>query len=84
MDPLILKILASIAFGLAAMLLVFTAQRLVQTGAEDPQRYGGDSMRRAEMRRRALRNSALWVFALPLNNLLSHLVERMGPESLRA
>jgi len=84
MDPLLLKLLASLAFGVAAALLVLAAQRLVQGDRRDLAGYGGDSMRRAEMRRRALRGSVLFQIALPLIGLLAGLVRKVGPEALRA
>ena len=83
-DPLFLKLLASVAFGLAAALLVIMAQRLMQTGTEESREFGGESMRRAEMRRRALKNSPLLALVLPLIHGLGGLVEKASPEALRA
>lgn len=84
MDPLVLRILAAACFGLAAALLVLTASRLVHAEASAPHLFGGDSMRRAEMRRRAMRNSPLWAMFLPLVAGLARLVGRISPEPLRA
>lgn len=84
MDPLMLRILAAVCFGLAAALLVLTMQRLVQVDEETVRRFGGDSMRRAEMRRRAVTNSPLWAVFLPLVHGVSRLVGAVSPEPLRA
>jgi len=84
MDPLLLRILASLAFGLAAALLVLVAYRVTGAGQADIHRFSGVSMRRAEMRRRALARSILWVFVLPLVSAVARLVERAGPEALRS
>ena len=83
MEAALLKILASLAFGVAAALFVLAAQRLVQGSPRGQGGYGGDSMRRAEMRRRALRSSVLFQIALPLIGVLAALVQRMSPQALR-
>lgn len=84
MDPLLLKILAALFAGLAAALFVIVGQGLLRSGKGDPQRYGGDSMRRAEVRRRALANSWLFAFALPVIHGLGRLMASINAEALRA
>jgi tight adherence protein C len=78
----ILKILACVFFGLATALLVVVAHWLMQDKSDAP-RLAQTSMRRAEMRRRAMASSGLMRLLIPLLARMSRLTTAMGLDSLR-
>jgi tight adherence protein C len=81
---LVLQILAAGLFGIAVVLLLFAAFRLVMktSGMIGP---GATltSMRRAEMRQRALEGSPVFRFTLPIIAALAGAANRLGLEPLR-
>ncbi len=84
MDPLTLKLLASLSFGLAAALFVVVGYRLTDSAANlDARKYTPTSMRRAAQRERSLRSSLFWPMLLPIVRALADPVARMGPVALR-
>lgn len=83
MSPLVLKLLSSLCFGVAAALLGFVAYRglrsetLAGVGPADP------SMRRAEQRRRAMADSPAYNFFLVWLRIPAILLSRLGTGPLR-
>lgn len=77
-----LQISAAILFGGAAALLAIVVYRLLQSRT-----VGGGpasvSMRRSDMRRRALENSPLFRFALPWISAIATIISRLELASLR-
>src|SRR5271168_741797 len=83
---LIVQIVAAGLFGVAAVLLAFAAYRLVMRQRGGIGGRGGatlTSMRRAEMRQRAMQTSPVFRFALPIIASLSGTMNRLGLEPLR-
>ncbi len=78
----ILKLLACICFGGATMFFVTMLYRLTQIGSGAGTAYTGTSMRRADMRRKAIGSSALFRLVLPWLHALSTLVTRLRLEPL--
>ncbi len=80
---LVLKILACGAFGLAVMLIVVGVYYLTRGVRLEAGASTMVSMRRNDMRQRALRKSALWRLLLPWIQLFSALLVRFDLASLR-
>jgi tight adherence protein C len=80
---MVLNILAAALFGLAVVLLAFAAYRLVMK--QRGMRVGATltSMRRAEMRQRAMETSPVFRFSLPIIGALSGMINNLGLEPLR-
>lgn len=84
-SELIFKLLACACFGLATVLLVVVAHRLmaVERAAAGRAVGTGTSMRRAERRRRALAKPGLLAWFYPWLRLLGGLAGRLGLDPLR-
>ncbi len=81
--PLILKILACCAFGTATALFVLAAHRMMQVEGLEGLVYAGTSMRRAEVRRRALEKSPVLRAVYPFLRLMAAPVDRLQLSTLR-
>jgi tight adherence protein C len=84
MDPmLIVKFLAASLFGGAVVLLLVAGWSLIRRQRFDTGRATHTSMRRAEMRQRAMTESPAFRFALPFITAFSATVNRLGLDPLR-
>jgi len=79
---LILKILACACFGTATAFFVLVLYRVSVIGRGASSAYTGTSMRRADMRRKALAGSPLFRFTIPWLHALSTMVGRLGLEAM--
>jgi len=80
---ILLQCLAAGLFGVAVVLLLFAAMRLVQKTTGMGASATLTSMRRTEMRQRALHSSLVFRFTLPIVAALAGTVNRLGLEPLR-
>jgi tight adherence protein C len=83
MSPLVLKILSSLCFGAAATLLGVVAYRGLRSETLEGDVAADPSLRRAEMRRRALERSPLFAFFLVWLRIPAVVLSRMGTAPLR-
>ncbi len=83
MLSLILQFLAAGLFGVAIVLLLMAAFRLVVKSTGDVVGASLTSMRRAEMRQRALSSSPVFRLTLPLIAAVAGTINRLGLEPLR-
>ncbi|MGN6371212.1 MAG: type II secretion system F family protein [Phycisphaerae bacterium] len=83
MLSLILQIFAATLFGIAVVLLLMAAFRLVVRTTGDVVGASLTSMRRAEMRQRALASSPVFRITLPLIAAVAGTFNRLGLEPLR-
>jgi len=77
----ILKMLAALMFGTAVLMFGLVAYRLIAGGAT--RTAGIMSLRREDMRRRALRRSPVFRMSLPLITVMAGTVGRLGLDPIR-